>query len=52
MDRLLDSLKLPRHGEMFRSRDDVIGEALLRRARKVAFVGDRPTSDYSWEEAY
>lgn len=45
MDRLLDSLKLPRHGDMFRSRDDVIADALLRRARKVAYVGDQPPAE-------
>lgn len=52
MDRLMDSLKLPRHGDMFRSRDDVIAEALLRQARKVAFVGDRPPAEGYWEDAH
>lgn len=52
MDRLLDGLKLPRHGDMFRSRDDVIAEALLRRARKVAYVGDRPPEEGQWEDSH
>ena len=42
MDRLLDGLKLPRHGDMFRSREDVIGDALSRQARRVAYVGAGP----------
>ena len=52
MDRLMDSLKLPRDGDMFRSRDDVIAEALLRQAQKVAFVGDRPPAEGYWEGAH
>ena len=52
MDRLLDSLKLPRQGDMFRSRDDVIAEALLRQAQKVAFVGDKPPAEGQWEDVH
>ena len=52
MDRLLDSLKLPRHGDMFRSRDDVIAEALLRQAQRVAYVGDKPPAEGDWEDAH
>ena len=52
MDRLLDSLKLPRHGDMFRSREDVIAEALLRRAQKVAYVGDQPPAEAYREDAH
>ena len=52
MDRLLDNLKLPRHGDMFRSRDDVIAEALLRQAKKVAYVGDKPPAGGDWGDAF
>ena len=40
MDRLLDDMKLPRGGDMFRSREDTIGEALDRRARRAAYVAE------------
>ncbi len=40
LNRLVDSFKLPRNGDLFRSRDEVIVEALARRARKVAFVAE------------
>ena len=40
LNRLIDTFKLPRNGDMFRSRDEVIAEALDRRARKVAFVAE------------
>ena len=43
MDRLLDAMKLPRGGDMFRSREDTIGEALDRRARKAAYVAETPS---------
>ncbi len=41
VNRLLDRFKLPRSGDMFRSRDEVVVEALARQASKVAFVDDR-----------
>lgn len=41
MDRLMDLLKLPHNGDMFRSRDDVIADALNRQARKVAYVAEK-----------
>ena len=52
IDRLIDSFKLPRHGDMFRSRYDVIAEALLRQAKKVAYVGDKPPAGGDWEDAH
>ncbi|MDE2860289.1 MAG: DUF488 domain-containing protein [Chloroflexota bacterium] len=52
MDRLLDGLKLPRHGDMFRSREDVISDALSRQARRVAYVGSsRSPSKDDWESS-
>ena len=42
MDRLLDGLKLPRNGDLFRSREEVISDALSRQARRVAYVGASP----------
>ena len=40
LNRLIDTFKLPRDGDMFRTRDEVIAEALDRRARRVAFVAE------------
>lgn len=42
MDRLMDMLKLPHNGDMFRSRADVIADALANQAQKVAYVGEKP----------
>ena len=39
MDRLLAKFKMPPHGDMLRSRDETIAEALSRQAKKVAYVG-------------
>lgn len=53
MDRLIDLFKLPHHGDMFRSRDDVISDAIGRQARKVAFVGRRASSQPDqWEHTF
>ena len=38
LSRLLDILKLPQQGDLFRTRDDVIAEALRRQAQKFAYV--------------
>ena len=38
ISRLLDLHKLPTHGDMFRTRPDVIVEALSRQAKKFAYV--------------
>lgn len=38
MSRLLELHKLPTHGDMFRTRSDVIVEALDRQARKFAYI--------------
>ena len=42
MSRLLHLHKLPQQGDMFRSRDDVIAEALHRQAQKFAYVAALP----------
>ena len=42
MSRLVEIHKLPPDGDMFRTRDDVIAEALERQARKFAYVGEKP----------
>ena len=39
LDRLLAAFKLSPHGDMLRSRDEVIAEALTRQAKRVAYVG-------------
>lgn len=50
MSRLLDLHKLPPHGDMFRTRADVISEALSRQARKFAYVASgRPSAKDEWE---
>ena len=38
MDRLMDSLRLPPNGDMFRPRTEVIEEALSRQAKRVGHV--------------
>ena len=38
MSRLLNLHKLPLHGDMFRTRADVVAEAIDRQARKFAYV--------------
>ena len=48
MNRLMDNLKLPRNGDLFRSRGDVVADALTLQAKKVAYVADsRPTGGES-----
>ena len=42
VDRLLDRFKLPREGDMFRSREQLIANAVSRQAGKVAYVGRPP----------
>ena len=38
IDRLLYAFKLPLNGDMFRTRDDVVAEALTLQAKKVAYI--------------
>lgn len=52
MDRLLNFLKLPPNGDMLRSRDDVIAEAVARRWKKVAYVGPKPPAGPDHYEPY
>ena len=53
MDRLMDIFKLPPNGDMFRSRAEVIADALTRQAQKVAYVGEKlPAGGDVWEEAF
>ncbi len=49
MNRLMDALKLPRDGDLFRSRDEVIADALARQSKRIAFVGDKPLVAVDWE---
>ncbi len=48
MDRLMDVFKLPRGGDLFRSRDEVVVEALSRQAKRVAHVGEKPGDANDW----
>ena len=50
--RLVEAHKLPPDGDMFRTRDDVIADALERQARKFAYVGEKPAAAHDeWEPA-
>ena len=52
MNRLLELHKLPPHGDMFRTRSDVVEEALTRQAGKFAYVTtDLPPDNRAWEGA-
>ncbi len=52
MLRLVAVHKLPSNGDMFRTRDDVIADALERQARKFAYVGEKPpAAPDEWEPA-
>lgn len=42
MDRLLDRLQLPRDGDLFRSREQLLADAVKRQAWQVAYVGRPP----------
>ena len=42
MDRLLDRFNLPRHGDMFCSRERHLANAVGRQSRQVAYVGRPP----------
>ena len=52
MSRLIEVHKLPPNGDMFRSRDDIIAEALARQAQKFAYVAELPppSSMDDWED--
>lgn len=47
MDRLLDAFKLPHHGDMFRTRVEVIDDAIDRQVSKVAYV-DTTVVNVDW----
>ena len=38
MNRLLDGFNLPRDGDLFRSKEQLIADAISRQARKVAYI--------------
>ena len=42
MNRLLDRFNLPRDGDLFRSREQHVDDAVRRQARQVAYVGRPP----------
>ncbi|MBI2502151.1 MAG: DUF488 domain-containing protein [Candidatus Latescibacteria bacterium] len=44
MERLLDIAGLP-HQDLFRSRDELIAEALARQEERVAYVDEKPATD-------
>ena len=42
MDRLLTLFHLPPNGDLFRSREEIVADALTRQARRVAYTVKRP----------
>ena len=51
MDRLLAKFKMSPHGDMLRSREETIAEALDRQAKRVAHVGEMPpVAADAWED--
>ena len=42
MDRLLDGFQLPRDGDLFRSREQLLADVVNRQAQQVAYVGRPP----------
>lgn len=48
---LLEHLKLPPDGDLFRSRDEVIAAALTRQAQRVAYVVEMPGGEGAVYEA-
>jgi uncharacterized protein (DUF488 family) len=48
MQRLLDVVGLP-HEDLFRSKEDLVEEALIRQEERVAYVDDKQTADAGWE---
>ena len=51
MSRLLDIFNLPQQGDLFRTRDDVIAEALHRQAHKFAYVDTTAAANRQPEDA-
>ncbi len=52
MSRLLELHKMPPHGDMFRTRSDVVAEALDRQASKFAYVAaELASANAKWEAA-
>ena len=53
MGRLLDSFNLPHNGDLFRSPDEVLADAIARQAKKIAYVGNRqPAYKEDWENVH
>ncbi len=51
MNRLLGIFQLPPDGDMFRTRDDVIAEAVALQAKRFAFVDDRMKDQHGdWDD--
>ena len=51
MNRLLDSLKLPHNGDLFRSREEVIDDAVARQAQRVGARWQDPAGSAQRERA-
>ena len=53
MGRLLDSFNLPHNGDLFRSPDEVLADAITRQAKKIAYVGKaQPVYREAWEDMH
>lgn len=52
MNRLLDTFELPYNGDLFRSREEVLDDAVARQARRVGSRWQEPTAGgVDWERA-
>ena len=53
MSRLVDALKLPPYGDLFRTKSEVVADALRIQENKVAYVIRRPAqSDTEWWDGF
>ena len=53
MSRLVDALKLPPYGDLFRTKSEVVADALRIQESKVAYVSRRPAqSDTEWWDGF
>ena len=53
MSRLVGALKMPLYGDLFRSRSEVIADALMIQERKVAYVTKSPpANEHDWSDSF
>ncbi len=53
MSRLVEALKMPLYGDLFRSRSEVVADALMIQEKKVAYVTNSPqNTETEWWDGY